>query len=175
MPLNANSVGITDVKANGVAMNEVKVNGVTVWTRNLNLLSDAASAYTVTPSGATSTSFTKNASGQFVMTFSTPGWDGDFNLYVKRKTAIDVTRYSKLTMGGAISDKSGNRRYYVNIYRASDNALLTREEIKSTTGSFSISISLASINTSCYIEIWGWDTVANKTHTLTISNFQLVV
>lgn len=66
MPINVNGTGITDVKVNGVSMNEVKVNGVVVWTRNLdlNLLNDATSAYTVTPSGgATATSFTKNSSG----------------------------------------------------------------------------------------------------------------
>lgn len=38
MPINTNSVKITDVKANGVAMNEVKVNGVTVWTRLIDYI-----------------------------------------------------------------------------------------------------------------------------------------
>ena len=54
MPINVNGTGITDVKVNGVSMNEVKVNGVVVWTRNLdlNLLNDAASAYTSTAIGA---------------------------------------------------------------------------------------------------------------------------
>lgn len=176
MPIKVNGTTITNVVCNGTNVNTVVVNGVKVWTRGLNLLNDAASAYTVTPAGA-SASFTKNTYGQFVFKFTTPNWDNSsgFSYYAKRKTAIDMTKYSKLNIGGAISDKSGGHRYFVNIYRASDSTLLSRTGIGSTTGSFSISISLASINTSCYIELWGWDTLGNRTHTLTISNFQLDV
>ena len=179
MPINVNGTKITDVKVNGVSMNEVKVNGVVVWTRNLdlNLLNDAASAYTVTYDNGGTVSFRKNSYGQFVFTFTTPNWDNSsgFSYYAKRKTAIDMTKYSKLNIGGALSDTSGSTRFFVIIYRSSDNALLSRTEIATTTGSFSKSISLSSINTSCYIEFWGWDTRGNKTHTLTISTFKLVI